>query len=328
MALYIKSVAHHTPEGRLTNADLEKMVDTNDEWIVSRTGISERAMAKEGEGAADLALPAAREAMKKAGVEGKDLDAIVVATCTPDTTIPGASSHVQKAVGAGGSMAFDLNAACSGFVYAMEVCEGLLATGRHKTILLVCAEKFSSVVNYKDRNTCILFGDGAGALVLSSEPGGAKLCAAYSGGDGELIELLWRPGGGSKRPLHQGVEPGDEFLQMKGKEVFKHAVRGMATSAETTLERAGWSKEDLAWLIPHQANKRLIQAASDRLKLDQEQVVVNIEKYGNMSAASIPVAMSEAQHKFKDGDKVVCLAFGAGFTWGGLALEWETSSPS
>lgn len=328
MALYIKSIAHHTPEGRLTNADLEKMVDTSDEWIVTRTGISERAIAKKGEGPSDLGVPAAKEALEKAGLDVEKIDAIVVATCTPDTTMPGTSSHIQKALGAKGSMAFDLNAACSGFVYAMEVCEGLLSTGRHEHILLVCAEKFSSVVNYEDRNTCILFGDGAGAMVLSSKPGGAKLCAAYSGGDGSLIELLWRPGGGSRRPLHENLEEGEAFVNMNGKEVFKHAVRGMATSAETTLERAGWTKEDLAWLVPHQANKRLIKAAADRLKLDPEQVVVNIEKYGNMSAASIPVAMSEAQNKFKDGDKIVCLAFGAGFTWGGLALEWETTSPS
>jgi 3-oxoacyl-[acyl-carrier-protein] synthase-3 len=220
-------------------------------------------------------------------------------------------------------MAFDVNAACSGFVYGMEVVEGLLATGRYENILLACAEKFSSVINYEDRGTCILFGDGAGCLVLSDKPGGAKLVASYSGGDGKLAHLLWRQGGGSKSPAHEIDEREKMFLQMEGKEVFKHAVRGMAMSAEKVLERAGWSKDEVDWLVPHQANMRLIKSAAERLELPLEKVVVNIQKYGNMSAASIPVAMSEGMHKFKKGDKIVCLAFGAGFTWGGLALEWD-----
>lgn len=299
------------------------MVDTNDEWIVSRTGIRERAIAEKGEGASDLAKHCSFEALRKASLSAKDLDAIVVATCTPDTTLPGAASYLQAHLEASDCMAFDINAACSGFIYGMEVCEGFLATGRYKTILFACTEKFSSLLNYHDRNTCILFGDGAGSLVLNSESGIAKLVAAYSGGDGRLIELLYRPGGGSKFPQHELKNPNDMYLSMEGKEVFKHAVRGMAMSAEKTLERAGWSKEEVNWLVPHQANVRLIKSAADRLGLDMERVIVNIDRYGNTSAASIPLAMSEAQSRFKAGDKILCLAFGAGFTWGGLALEWQ-----
>jgi 3-oxoacyl-[acyl-carrier-protein] synthase III len=321
MALYIKSLSHHVPSRRLSNLDLEKMVDTVDEWIVTRTGIKERAMAEKGQGASDLAIPASLQALEQSGLLATDMDAVVVATCTPDMTMPGAASLLQAALGLEG-MAFDVNAACSGFVYGMEVVEGMLATGRYENILFACAEKFSSTVNYKDRNTCILFGDGAGALVLSSKPGGAKLVAAYTGGDGRLSHLLQRPGGGSKAPFHELENPDDAFVQMEGKEVFKHAVRGMAMSAEKVLERAGWDKTEVNWLIPHQANLRLIKAAADRLDLPMDKVVINIEKYGNMSAASIPVAMSEAAHRFKKGDRIVCLAFGAGFTWGGLALEW------
>lgn len=322
MSLYIQALAHYAPPKRLTNADLEKMVDTNDEWIVTRTGIRERAIAENGLGASDLAKEASLIALGKAKTLSTELDAIIVATCTPDTTIPGASSYLQSHLNANNCPAFDINAACSGFVYGLEVADGLLSTGRYKKILFSCAELFSSVLNYEDRNTCILFGDAAGSLVLSNESGIAKLVAAYSGGDGNLIELLHRPGGGSKKPSHKLENENDIFLTMEGKEVFKHAVRGMAKSAEETLARAGWKKEDVNWLIPHQANMRLIKSAADRLNLDMEKVVVNIERYGNTSAASIPLAMSEAQANFKKGDKILCLAFGAGFTWGGLAFEW------
>ena len=321
MPLYIKSVAHHVPARRLSNADLEKMVDTDNEWIFSRTGICERAIAEKGQGSSDLALPAALEALSKANLSPKDIDAVVVSTCTPDMTMPGASSLLQGALGAE-CTAFDVNAACSGFVYGMEVVEGLLATGRYKNILFASTDKFSSTVNYKDRNTCILFGDGAGVMVVSSEPGCAKLVAAYTGGDGRLAHLLMRPAGGSRVPFHELANPEEAFVTMDGKDVFKHAVRGMAMSAEKVLERAGWDKSQVDWLIPHQANLRLIKSAAERLALPMEKVVINIEKYGNMSAASIPVALSENIHKIKKGDRVVCLAFGAGFTWGGLALEW------
>lgn len=322
MSLYIKSLAHFAPAKKLTNADLEKMVDTNDEWIVARTGIRERSIADKGTGASDLAKESSLLALQQAKMDPSELDAIVVATCSPDTTIPGASSHLQAHLQAPTCPAFDINAACSGFIYGMEVCEGLLATGRYNNILLSCTEKFSSLLNYEDRNTCILFGDASGSLILSQDPGIAKMVAAYSGGDGKLIELLYRPGGGSKHPHHECENLNDLFLTMEGKEVFKHAVRGFAQSAEVTLERAGWNKEEVNWLIPHQANMRLIKSAADRLDLPMEKVVANIDRYGNTSAASIPLAMSEAQSNFKPGDKVLCLAFGAGFTWGGIALEW------
>lgn len=322
MTLYIKSVAHYCPETRLTNKDLEKMVDTNDEWIVTRTGIKERAIAGKGVGASDLGAEASKIALEKSGLAADEIEAVLCATCTPDMSIPGAASLIQHKMGLNQVMSLDLNAACSGFVYSMDVAEGLLQTGRYKNILLSCTEKFSGIVNYEDRGTCILFGDGAGSLVLSSEPGGAKLLALYTGSNGSLSHLLQRPAGGSLVPAHENEQAEDMYLQMEGKEVFKHAVRWMGASAEKTVEMAGWKPEEVDWLIPHQANMRLIKAAAERLNMPMDKVLVNIEKYGNMSAASIPVAMSEFQDKFKKGDKILCVAFGAGFTWGGLALEW------
>lgn len=298
------------------------MVDTDDEWITTRTGIKERAIADKGVGASDLALESSKSALEAAELKAKELGAIVCATCTPDMTMPSAASLLQAKLGAAEVMSVDANAACTGFIYGMELVEGLLLTGRYRNVLLACTEKFSSTINYKDRSTCILFGDGAGSLVLDTEPGIAKLVSMYTGCNGDLSHLLLRPAGGSLMPSHENENEDDMYVKMEGKEVFKHAVRGMALSAEKTLERAGWKAEDVDWLIPHQANQRLIKSAADRLKMDPEKVIVNISKYGNMSAASIPVAMSEVQGGFKKGDKILCIAFGAGFTWGGLALEW------
>ncbi len=322
MNLYLKSVAHYVPPKRLTNEELSTMVDTNDEWIVSRTGISERAIADKGVGASDLGAAASEIALKNASMDASELDAILCATCTPDMSIPGAAALIQHKLGVENVMSLDLNAACSGFVYGMDVAEGLLASGRYKNILLASSEKFSSVVNYKDRSTCILFGDGAGSVILSSEPGGAKLKSINTGANGSLSHLLHRPAGGSANPIQEEPAHEDLFIQMEGKEVFKHAVRSMGESVEKAIEGAGWKADEVDWLIPHQANKRLIKAAADRIGLDEQKVLVNIEKYGNMSAASIPVVMSEFQDRFKKGDKILCVAFGAGFTWGGLAIEW------
>jgi 3-oxoacyl-[acyl-carrier-protein] synthase III len=322
MNLYLKSVAHFVPPKRLNNEDLSKMVDTNDEWIFSRTGIKERAIADKGTGASDLGAAASEIAIKNAGIDASEIDAILCATCTPDMTIPGAATFIQRKLGIENVMSLDLNAACSGFVYGMDVAEGLLASGRYKNILLVCTEKFSSVVNYEDRSTCILFGDGAGSVILSSEPGGAHLKSINTGANGSLSHLLHRPAGGSLNPHHEQPAHEDLFIQMEGKEVFKHAVRSMGESVTKAIAQAGWKDSEVDWLIPHQANKRLIKAAADRIGLDEGKVLVNIEKYGNMSAASIPVVMSEFQDRFKKGDKILCVAFGAGFTWGGLAIEW------
>ena len=310
------------PPKRLTNEELSSMVDTNDEWIFSRTGIRERAIADKGVGTSDLAAVASKNALLKASMDASELDAILCATCTPDMSIPGSAALIQHKLGVENIMSLDLNAACSGFVYGMDVAEGLLASGRYKNILLASAEKFSSVVNYKDRSTCILFGDGAGSVILSSEPGGAKLKSIYTGANGSLSHLLHRPAGGSAIPMQDQPKHEDLFIQMEGKEVFKHAVRSMGESVVKSIQGAGWNADEVDWLIPHQANKRLIKAAADRIGLDEKKVLVNIEKYGNMSAASIPVVMSEFQDRFKKGDKILCVAFGAGFTWGGLAIEW------
>ncbi|MBF0243693.1 MAG: ketoacyl-ACP synthase III [Planctomycetes bacterium] len=327
MTTFIKGVSHFTPDTVLTNADLETMVDTTDEWIVTRTGIRSRTIARDGLEVSDMACRASEKALRMAGMGPKELDGILVATCTPDMTMPGASSLLQHKLGAGEILAMDLNAACSGFVYGMDAADGLLSSGRYTHVLLACSEKFSSILNYKDRSTCILFGDGAGSLILSRESGFARIASIYTGGNGALANLLKRPAGGSAVPPHHCNRPEDLFVQMEGGEVFKHAVRGFNASAEKTLARAGWAFSDVDWLVPHQANQRLIQSAVDRLGIDPSRVVVNIGKYGNMSAASIPVAMSEAMHKFRPGDKVLCLAFGAGFTWGGVAIEW-TGEPN
>lgn len=320
MSLHIKGLAHYVPPRILDNRELEGMVETSDEWIMTRTGIRERRIADED--TSEMAAKASVGALRAAGMEASEMEMAVVATCTPDMTMPGAASILQSRLGMNGAPALDLNAACSGFVYAMDVCEGLLSTGRYRNILLSCAERFSSMVNYRDRSTCILFGDAAGSLVLSSEPGGHLMKAAYCGGNGSLAHLLRRPAGGSSAPPQGGPAEDALFVQMDGSEVFKHAVRSMDLAAERTLERAGWKDHEVDWLIPHQANLRLMESLRRRLSLPKEKVVVNIEKYGNTSAASIPLAMSEFQHRFRPGDKLLCVAFGAGFTWGGVAIEW------
>jgi 3-oxoacyl-[acyl-carrier-protein] synthase-3 len=311
----------------MTNAELETMVDTNDEWISTRTGIRERRIAAEGEATSDLALAAAERALKAAGVQPAAIDAILVATCSPDMPFPSTATIVQDKLGAKNAFAMDLSAACSGFIYGLELARNLLESGRNRHVLVIGAEKMSCVVDWQDRTTCILFGDGAGAAVLSrvdGEEGGLGPCEL--GSNGALGHLLRIPAGGSRRPVtHEVLDERSNTIEMAGQEVFKHAVVSMTRTAKRLLKEAGWAAGDLALVIPHQANQRILEAIRARVGVDKERVFVNVDKYGNTYAASIGIALDEAvrEGKLNPGDKVMLLAFGAGFTWGGLLLEWR-----
>lgn len=321
----ILGVGKYVPERVLTNADLEKMVDTNDEWIVTRTGIKERRIAAPGQATSDLAYEASLEALEKAGISAEQLDLIIVATVTPDMAFPSAACLLQEKLGAKKAAAFDLSAACAGFIYGLANGANFVATGTYKHVLVVGADCLSRITDYTDRNTCILFGDGAGAVVLGEVAQGRGFQAFELGADGSGGELLKIEGGGSRCPATlESVEAKHHFIYMSGKDVYKFAVRVMGTSAEEALHKAGIAKADVDLLIPHQANIRIINAALDRLELSEDKCMVNIDKYGNMSSASIPVALAEAieQGRLQEGDKLVLVGFGGGLTWGASVLVW------
>ncbi len=314
----------YVPEKTLTNADLERMVETSDEWITTRTGIKERHIAAAGESASSFSIAAAREAMERAGIEGKDLGLIIVATVSQDYKFPATANIVQHALGAQCG-AFDMQAACTGFIYALSVAHQFIQTGSIKHALVIGVELLSRVVDYNDRSTCILFGDGAGAVVLSAsdEPGG--VLGFTLGSDGAKPELLYVPAGGSKEPLtEEGIRAGRQWVKMQGSEVFKFATRIMGTAMEEALAHAGMTADDMDLFIPHQANLRIIEAASKRLGLPSEKVFVNIERYGNTSAAAVPIALCEAieQGRVRPGQHVGMVAFGAGLTWAAAVVKW------
>jgi len=308
----------HVPERVLTNHDLEQMVDTSDEWIVTRTGMRERRIAREDETTSDLAYEASLKALARAGINPEDLDLIVVATITPDNLFPSTACRLQARLGAKKAAAFDLSAACSGFIYGLANAVNFIATGIYKYVLVVGAECLSKITDYTDRNTCILFGDGAGAVVLGPVPEGRGFRSFVLGADGEGGELLKLAESGSENG------PGKPVIRMAGSEVFKFAVRIMGAAAEEALDKAGMNKADVDLLVPHQANIRIIQAALNRLELPEEKCMVNLDKYGNVSAASIPIALAEAdeQGRLKEGDCVVMVGFGGGLTWGASVLIW------
>jgi len=320
----IVGVGMHVPSKVLTNFDLEKMVETSDEWIQSRTGIRERRIVEPGVVTSDLALAAAKHALKQAGVRANDLDLLVVATTSPDMLFPSTACLLQHRLGAQRAACFDLSAACSGSVFGMITAQQFLMTGRHKRALVVGAEVLSSFIDWTDRSTCVLFGDGAGACVMTPVSRGGIL-ATDMGSDGSAAELLYMPGGGSKHPpSHDSVDRRLHFLRMNGTEIFKLAVRRMAESAQTVMKQAGLSVEDVECFIPHQANTRIIQAVAKWAGVPMEKVFVNVERYGNTSAASNLIALYEAVHTgvIKRGDHVVLVAFGAGLTWGSILLQW------
>lgn len=321
----ILGTGHCVPHNIVTNADMEKIVDTSDEWISTRTGIKQRHFAPEGVNTSDLCTEAARQALEQSGTAAEDLDLIIVCTLTPDMTIPSAACIVQANLGAKNAAVFDLYAACSGFAYGVITATQYIETGMYKRVLVIGAEILSRVLNFKDRNTCVLFGDGAGAAVLGPVPEGYGILGMDMGADGNGGKYLNIPASGTAiLPTDEARKKGLTYVHMDGKEVYKFAVKVMGQTAEKALERAGIDKSEIDILVPHQANIRIIQSAAKRLDLPMEKVFVNIDKYANTSGASIPIALDEAHRegRIKRGDIVVLTGFGAGLTWAGMVMKW------
>ncbi len=321
----IISVGSYVPERVLTNADLERMVETSDEWITSRTGIKQRHIAADNEFTSDMAASAAIRALHGASLSAEQLDLIIVATITPDMMFPATACLVQQKIGAVRAAAFDVEAACSGFIYGLEIGQQFIMSRTYDTVLVIGAEKLSTIVDWKDRNTCVLFGDGAGAAILQHRPDAHGLLTACMGAEGDKAELLCMPGGGSRCPATLAyVFSGLHFLRMDGKETFKNAVTAMYTAGREALRRCEIDISQIKCVIPHQANRRIIDAVSERLGVKPEQLFVNLEKYGNTSAASVAIALDEAVRAgcIQRGDLVLMLAFGAGLTWAAAVIEW------
>jgi 3-oxoacyl-[acyl-carrier-protein] synthase-3 len=314
------------PEKILTNADIEKMVDTSDEWIVSRTGIRERHIASPDEALSDFAVPAAERALEMAGIPGEEVDLVICATVSPDTPFPATSTQIQAAIGAAGAAAFDLSAACTGFIYGVGIANQFLKSGGAKTALVVGGEILSKFTDWTDRNTCVLFGDGAGAVVLRADgENGRGVLGVRMHSDGSLGNLIHRPGGGSRKPpTLRDHEADQSFIKMRGNETFKIAVRSLAEVSDEVLKDAGIAHEEVDWFIPHQANRRIIDAVGRRLEIRDGHTYVNIERYGNTSAASVPIALDELNRagKISEGDIVLCAAFGSGLVWGAGLFRW------
>ncbi|MBN2831035.1 MAG: ketoacyl-ACP synthase III [Candidatus Omnitrophica bacterium] len=320
----IIGVGEYLPQKVLSNHDLEKLVDTTDEWITTRTGIKERRIASDTEATSDLAIKAAREALAHAKLNPQDLDLIIVATVTGDMPFPSTASIVQNTLLAEKAAAFDISAACAGFVYALSIAEQFIARGTYKNALIIGAEKLSAVTDWQDRNTCVLLGDGAGACVLSEVKSGGIL-SVYLGCDGSNMELLNMPAGGSRKPAsHETVDSRMHYLKMKGNELFKTAIRRMTMAAERALEQAGLNFKDVDLIVPHQANSRIILAVAKKLGIPEDKIYLNIEKYGNMSSASTVTALVEAvkEGRIKKGDIILLDAFGAGLVWGASIIKW------
>lgn len=315
----------YVPEKILTNSDLEKMVETSDEWIVSRTGIRERHIAAPEQATSDLAYEAAVKALASAGMTAEELDLIIIATITPDMAFPSTACILQDKLGAKGAAAFDLSAACSGFVYGLATATSFIQAGMYKNALVIGADCLSRITDYTDRNTCVLFGDGAGAVVVGEVPEGRGFKSFDLGAEGAGGPLLKLEAGGSRLPASaQTLENKLHYIYMNGREVFKFAVRVMGTATDVVLEKAGLDKSDIDVFVPHQANIRIIQSAMQRLDLPEEKVMINVDKYANTSAASIPLALVEAaeEGRMKEGDRVLMVGFGGGLTWGASVLVW------
>lgn len=322
----ITALGTYVPPRVLTNADLEKMVETNDEWIVTRVGIRERHIAEKGVATSDLATEAARKCLAERGIGAEEVEAIIVATVTPDMLFPSTACLVQHKLGAIGAWGFDLSAACSGFIYALQVGAKLIESGAHKKVLVIGADVMSSILNYTDRTTCVLFGDGAGAVLLEPSEDDAMGLLDYAHEiDGSGGSSLYMPGGGSLHPSsHETVDKKMHFVHQEGQAVYKFAVRKMAEASEKVLQRNKLTVNDISLLIPHQANRRIIDAATERLGLDPKRVVINIDRFGNTTAATIPLAMQTArdENRLKKGDLILLASVGAGFTVGACLLRW------
>lgn len=322
----ITGTGAYLPETVLTNFDLEKMVDTSDEWIRQRTGIVERRIAEDDIATSDLSVQASRLAIKKAQIDPLEIEMILVATVTPDTFFPSTACYVQKGIGAKNASAMDISAACAGFLYGLDLANGLIISGQYDTILVVGGEVFNNIVDWNDRNTCVLFGDGAGAAVVQATEEPKGILASYIGSDGDYadIDLLGIPAGGSRMPVTPAaIDQNLNKIQMNGREVFKLGVRLMPEAAERTLRKANVSIDDIDLLIPHQANLRIIEAVGQRLGVPREKVYVNVDKYGNTSAATVIIALDEAiqDGRAKPDDLILLVTFGAGLTWGSTLLR-------
>ncbi len=321
----ISAVGSYVPGKVLTNADLEKRIDTTNEWITTRTGIKERRIADDDEHTSDMAAHAAQRALERAKVDPAEVDLIILATITPDMPFPATACLVQEKLGAHNAAAFDIEAACSGFVYALEIGQQFIMSRTYNTVLVIGAEKLSSIMDWEDRNTCVLFGDGAGAAVLQNRENSHGLLTACMGADGRKASILSQPGGGCLHPATaKTVSDRLHFLRMDGKDVFKSAVNAMATAAREALGRCELEIDRIKCIIPHQANMRILKAVGDRLGASEDQVFSNLERYGNTSAASVAIALDEAveQGKVERGDLILLLVFGAGLTWGAAIIEW------
>ena len=322
----IASLGSYLPSRVLSNKDLEEMVDTTDEWITSRTGMKERRIAAEGESTSDMGFHAAKKALDASQVAPEELDLILFATLTPDYLFPSTACLIQTRLGASNAAALDVQAACTGFLYALSIAKAFIESGAYKNILVVSAEKLSSIVDYTDRNTCVLFGDGASACIVNDADQGYTIENVTLGADGDQSNLLILPAGGSRLPpTQETVSKGLHYLQMEGKEVFKHAVRRMESAVKTCLETAGLEQDGISWLVPHQANLRLIESLAKRFDVPNERVFLTIHKYGNTSGSSVGIALDELlqEKEVKFGEHIVLFAFGAGLTWGAAAITCE-----
>jgi 3-oxoacyl-[acyl-carrier-protein] synthase-3 len=323
---YISAIQHWVPEKVLTNADLEKMVDTTDEWIRTRTGISERRILEEGKASSDMGAEAVKLLLEQRGISADEVDVIIVATVTPDMFFPSTANLIQAKVGASNAWSFDISAACSGFIYALSIGTEIIEAGRNSKVVVVGTDKMSAITNYRDRNTCVLFGDAAGAVLLEEAPEGEDgIIDFILQSDGSGADYLHMKAGGSKYPATVETVANDwHYIYQDGKTVFKFAVQKMADISEEVLLRNNYTGKDVKMLVPHQANLRIIDAAARRLGLEKEKVLINIDRYGNTTAATIPLALSEAYQmgKLEKGDLIVFATFGAGFTWGSVLLRW------
>ena len=320
----ITAVGKYVPEDILTNKMLEKLVDTNDEWITSRTGIKERRILKgEGKGTSYMAIKAAQQLTEKKNVDPKEIDLVIVATATPDMQAAATAVYVASQIGATKAFGFDLDAACSSFLYGMSVASSFIESGKYKKVLLIGADKCSSMINYSDRATCIIFGDGAGAVLFEPNEEGFGLQDEYFRCDGTGRNFLGAKAGGSMYPItKEGIDKGEQFVYQDGKTVFKNAVFNMADVTEKILERNNLTKEDVTWLAAHQANKRIVEATANRIKLDSSKVMMNIQKYGNTTSATLPLLLADYEQQLKKGDTIIFAAFGGGFTWGSIYFKW------
>src|SRR6058998_2882023 len=315
----------YVPEKILSNSDLSRMVDTSDDWITTRTGIKERRIAAKDENTSDMAARAALKAIEQAKISPKEIDLLIVATATPDMLFPATACFVQKKIGATNAACLDISAACAGFLFGLEIAQQFITSHTHETVLVIGAEKLTSITNWTDRNTCVLFGDGAGAAVLRHRGSEHGVISTHMGSDGEYTDILFMPGGGSKTPITaENAHLNLQTIHMSGKEVYKQAVTAMLAAARKAIDQAGLTVDDIACVIPHQANLRIIEAIGERLGISSDKMFVNLDRYGNTSAAAVAIALDEANRsgRIKSGDYVLMVVFGGGLTWASTIVEW------